>query len=71
MNAMRASSSTKSVSVVLCPGRHTAQRPAARDDALAVGEPDVGTDVLGAAAQIRPEALMVGDDVGRGRRDEP
>ena len=52
---------------MLWPGRpHRAQRPAARDDALAVGEPDVGTDVLGAAAQVRPEALMVGDDVGGG-----
>ena len=48
-----------------------AQRPPARDDALAVGEPDVGAEVLGAAAQVVPEALVVGDDVGRGRRGGP
>ena len=65
MNASARASSTKSVSVVLWPGRaHHAQRPAARADAVAVGQPDVGTDGSARSRRYVQKGSSVGDDVG-------
>ena len=62
-------SSTNSVSVVLWPGRAMTREAApARLNAIAVGEPHVGAEVLGRGADVVPEARRCRRPAARERR---